>query len=263
MSDFDDALERLIGDPEFRTALAADPQRALAGYALSPDERELLGAQVDGGTGGERHVEQRTSKAGLFGLLSPLGGTGLSDALRGGDVVPGSGGGGGHLTGVTRGGGAFAPDSGFRTGGGIGIGGHGTTGPGITTGGAASATDGLLAQTGTHDAMITDAGRGSLADRPYHTRVDADGDGRWDDFTTVDRGADGYDLVVDADGDGRAEFVGHDYDRDGVIDAATTDDDGDGRLDSTWVDTDGDGWLDRHGALPEEPPGGAGRHRAD
>jgi hypothetical protein len=291
VSDFDHALERLIGDPEFRAALAADPERALAGYTLSPDERELLGAQVDGGTGGERQVEQRTSKAGLFGLLTPLGGTGLSDALRGGDVVPGSAA-DGHVSGIARAGEPFTPGRGFQTGGGIGIGGHGTSGPGITTGGAlpgTPATDGLHAAPGAptddldpgaarpahgsfaqsgdaldtaHD-RVAPAERGTVADRPYHARVDADGDGRWDDVTAVDRGTRGYDLVVDADGDGRADFVGHDYDRDGLIDAATTDGDGDGRLDTTWVDTDGDGWLDRRGPLPEEPPAAdGGRHRA-
>src|SRR6266545_4717700 len=74
MSDFDAVLERLVADPGFRAALAADPARALAGYRLSADEVELLHAQLDTGTGGNRHVEQRTSKASLFGLLSPLAG---------------------------------------------------------------------------------------------------------------------------------------------------------------------------------------------
>ena len=76
MSDFDVALERLVSEPAFREALAADPQRALAGYRLSPDELEVLTSQVDTGSGGQRHVEQRTSKASLFGLLSPVSGMG-------------------------------------------------------------------------------------------------------------------------------------------------------------------------------------------
>src|SRR6266508_4312693 len=74
MSDFDTVLERLLADPGFRSALAADPARALAGYQLSADEVELLHAQLDTGGGGNRQVEQRTSKASLFGLLTPLAG---------------------------------------------------------------------------------------------------------------------------------------------------------------------------------------------
>jgi hypothetical protein len=74
MSDFDSVLERLLTDPGFAAALAADPATALGGYQLSPDELELLYAQVSTDPGGERQVEQRTSKASLFGLLSPLAG---------------------------------------------------------------------------------------------------------------------------------------------------------------------------------------------
>ena len=93
MSDFDAALERLISDPAFRDALAADPARALAGYQLSPDELDILTSQVDTGTGGgQRQVEQRTSKASLFGLLAPMGGIGgFGAALTegpGADVAP-------------------------------------------------------------------------------------------------------------------------------------------------------------------------------
>jgi hypothetical protein len=90
----------------------------------------------------------------------------------------------------------------------------------------------------------------SAAAQEYTTRVDADGDGRWDEFTVTDREDGGVDLSVDRDGDGRAEFVGHDLDRDGLIDEATTDEDGDGTPDTRWVDTDGDGWLDAR----QQPP---------
>jgi hypothetical protein len=88
MSDFDTVLERLVVDPAFRAALGADPAGVLAGYRLSPDEIELLHAQVDTGSGGNRQVEQRTSKASLFGLLSPLAGAvGLAgDDLGTGDI---------------------------------------------------------------------------------------------------------------------------------------------------------------------------------
>ena len=47
MSDFDEVLERLITDPAFQTALQANPNAALAGYRLQPDERQLLAAQLD------------------------------------------------------------------------------------------------------------------------------------------------------------------------------------------------------------------------
>ena len=36
MSDFDDLLERLLLDLEFKAALAADPDRALSGYRSTP-----------------------------------------------------------------------------------------------------------------------------------------------------------------------------------------------------------------------------------
>src|SRR5437762_3535044 len=86
MSDFDTVLERLIADPRFKAHFAADPASALAGYELAPDERELLLSQYAAGSGGQRQVEQRTSKASLFGVLSPLSGMGSSvaDAAHGG-----------------------------------------------------------------------------------------------------------------------------------------------------------------------------------
>src|SRR5688572_10977656 len=84
MTDFDAALERLISDPTFRDELANDPAKALAGYRLSPDELDLLRSQVDAGAGDSQHqVETRTSKASLFGLLSPIGGLGgFTDAAQ-------------------------------------------------------------------------------------------------------------------------------------------------------------------------------------
>ena len=47
MSDFDAALERLLTDPSFAAQLAADPDRALAGYRLDAGESEVLRSQVD------------------------------------------------------------------------------------------------------------------------------------------------------------------------------------------------------------------------
>jgi hypothetical protein len=89
MTDFDVVLERLLTDPGFPAALAADPARALTGYRLSVDELELLRSQVSFGDLGDRAVEPRTSKAGLFGLLAPLhgGGTGPVGSAR---ELPGS-----------------------------------------------------------------------------------------------------------------------------------------------------------------------------
>jgi hypothetical protein len=105
MSDFDTVLERLMVDPAFRAALGADPGRTLAGYRLSSDEIELLHAQVETGSGGNREVEQRTSKASLFGLLSPLvGAVGL-----GGDDAGASDLGRGVRLSAAGAGGAFGP----------------------------------------------------------------------------------------------------------------------------------------------------------
>ncbi|HET6211645.1 MAG TPA: hypothetical protein VFE14_02100 [Micromonosporaceae bacterium] len=84
MTDFDAALERLLNDPSFAVSLAADPSAALAGYQLGPDEIALLSAQVSADAGGQSAVEERTSKASMFGLLAPLAGAaGLGEALPG------------------------------------------------------------------------------------------------------------------------------------------------------------------------------------
>lgn len=303
MTDFDAALERLVSDPAFRDELATDPARALAGYRLSPDELDLLRSQVDTGAGdSQRQVETRTSKASLFGLLSPMGGFGgLGDAtLNPGDTGGQGGGAGGsfltdHQDG-SRSGASFGADDG-RSGASFGAeegrsgasfgpadsGGQGGGGPvdsGASFGtddGASQASfggqpgsdeyrprhggggEGLGAAVSAAGDFMSDGGveeepRGTIyssaAAQEYTTRVDANGDGRWDDFTVTNREDGGVDLSVDRDGDGHAEFVGHDLDRDGLIDEATTDTDGDGALDTQWVDTDGDGWLDERRQAP-------------
>lgn len=264
MTDFDTALERLVTDPGFRAELATDPGRALAGYELTADELGVLRSQVDTATGaGRRLVEQRTSKASLFGLLTPMGGIGL------GDLVHGHGGGdpadfagmrsmergssgldsvtqpvesGASFTGQASSGASFTDSVPHPE--------LGAAHPGAELDGAA--VGGYAPR---HDGVAEDAAQGvtrhaDLAPANYHTRVDADGDGRWDNFTAVDRGNQGVDLVVDRDHDGRAEFIGHDLDRDGLIDEASTDTDHDGVLDARWVDTNGDGWLDSRQAPP-------------
>lgn len=307
MTDFDAALERLISDQAFRAELATDPAKALAGYRLSPDELELLRSQVDSGSGDSQHqVETRTSKASLFGLLSPMGGFGGLTDHTGGSLTDHTGGqgggavpteyptdqpGAGSSAGAAvepRSGASFGADDG-RSGASFGVdegrsgasfgadtGGQGGGDParsGASFGdddGAAQASFGddatgneyrprhgageglgaAVSQAGDFmsDGGAEDAPRGTIyssaAAQEYTTRVDADGDGRWDDFTVTERSDGGVDLSVDRDGDGRAEFVGHDLDRDGLIDEASTDEDGDGVLDTRWVDNDGDGWLD-------------------
>ncbi|MFG1602733.1 hypothetical protein [Actinoplanes sp. NPDC049265] len=74
MSDFDDVLERLLTDPSFAAALAADPDAALAGYRLDAGEIDLLRSQVSGDAGrAAAAVEGRTTKSSTFGLFSSLG----------------------------------------------------------------------------------------------------------------------------------------------------------------------------------------------
>jgi hypothetical protein len=72
MTDFDEVLERLVNDPAFQAALRADPDQALRGYRLEPDERALLDAQVDSGAGNDRTVESRISKSGIAGTIGPV-----------------------------------------------------------------------------------------------------------------------------------------------------------------------------------------------
>jgi hypothetical protein len=275
VTDFDVALERLVSEPEFREALAADPQRALAGYRLSPDELEVLTSQVDTGSGGgQRHVEQRTSKASLFGLLSPMSGMGgfLSDdsgasagASFGTDTEPGAGFGTEPHSGASFGaephsGASFGaePDSGASFGtdteSGASFGSddyqprHGTPSVGAAMGSAGD----FMSEGGVQGPVLDNAGH------EYHTRVDANGDGRWDQFTTIDRGNQGVDLAVDRNNDGRVDWVGHDLDRDGLIDEASVDHDYDGTLETRWVDQNGDGWLDTRQPWEGQGPAGSG-----
>ncbi|HTJ40333.1 MAG TPA: hypothetical protein VL738_44625 [Dactylosporangium sp.] len=352
MSDFDEVLERLLGDPAFKAQLAADPQGALAGYRLTPDELDILRSQV-GDAGGQTHVEQRTSKASMFGVFSAIG-SGLDDVLHGHghgfaghdvggaqagrgmhDAVEQYGGGrhaapepagsgpiGRHLDDVVHGGqhassgleevhteshyesshteyhsevrssgtvyqastyaGATggtpleppAADTPFQPPAGIGgesvaRGLAGFTGPTAEQPGLGGGLAGLAQQAtqyGAGQSGLGQAGHGAgiagglegLAQQAghaqvpgqaptdgYHTRVDWDGDGRWDQHTYVNRADGGVDIVVDTDGDGRAEFIGHDTDRDGLINSSEIDTNHDGVMDARYEDVNGDGWLDR------------------
>ena len=103
MAGIDDVLERLLSDGGFARQLAQDPATALAGYDLSADDLRLLSSQVSFDPGALSTVEERVSKASMFGLLTTftagLGGLGGPDTAPGGlggpDTVPGGGGGGG------------------------------------------------------------------------------------------------------------------------------------------------------------------------
>jgi hypothetical protein len=275
VSDFDTALERLISDPAFRDALAADPARALAGYQLSPDELDILTSQVDTGTGGgQRQVEQRTSKASLFGLLAPMGGiagfgAGLADSPHGSGASfgtqspatdgPASGGAAteGASFGSEQSRASFGAEHSEVSGASFGSEQAGASFGAAPDGGEGYGR-GFGAALGNAGDYVRDGGvdepAGPVYDgtgQVYQTRVDANGDGRWDQFSTIDRGGQGVDLAVDRDHDGRVDWVGHDLDRDGLIDEASVDHDNDGTLETRWVDANGDGWMDTR--LPSQP----------
>jgi len=297
MSDFDAVLERLVADPGFRAALAADPARALAGYRLSADEVELLHAQLDTGTGGNRHVEQRTSKASLFGLLSPLaGGAGLGTPTDGG--TGGGSGFGGDSQGFDAGaigqriseragdsgqsGFGGASQVGFGDGAQFGLGEAGVSGVGAAAqagmGDVAGNIGAPMGRVGADGGLLGrnlpepgDAAGGFAAAPPppppgYHPHIDVNGDGHWDKYTVVGRTDGGVDIVADMNHDGRADFIGHDYDRDGLVDQADYDKDRDGTFETHMTDVNGDGWLDTKVVDPrpraEGSAGMGGRHRA-
>jgi hypothetical protein len=228
MSDFDEVLERLVTDPVFQVALRADPEEALRGYRLEPEERELLDAQLDLGSGADHLVEDRISKSGLFGLVGPVvSGLGLGAAAgppAGTPVFGELASRNGVLSGVSR----DDPSDVVATLGETPPEGHGVLG---TVGGppvtGSTATD-------------------------YHTWVDADGDGQGDMYRAVERGDGGVDIYVDQDGDRVVDFIGHDYDRDGLVDNADYDTDHDGLFDRRMEDIDGDGWLDRSLPYPTQ-----------
>jgi hypothetical protein len=284
MSDFDDILERLLVDPAFKARLASDPRSALAGYRLSPDEVELLESQVSSDTGTQHRVEQRTSKASLFGLLSPLAGMGTSL----GEAASSAG--GGHYADVSQGLGTpgtrsaqemvqagldqaqaaidaaqqridaargfgdalHSPDisTGERHG--------GVIGNLFDDGGPVNLGDQSQAGVGAPPAGAVEPAVVPVGD--YHTRVDVQGDGKWDEHTYVARADGGVDIVVDLNKDGRADFIGRDFDRDGLIDESVMDTNRDGVMDTQYVDVNGDGWLDKRVPFDPNGPGQAGSH---
>jgi hypothetical protein len=337
VSDFDAVLERLLAEPSFAAALAADPATALAGYRLDPDEVALLHTQFGGDSGGQRAVETRANQSSLFGMLAPIagivGGLGVGDhgggmghapgpaqgmapvpqpegmgpapqvtagmglAARaaeaiGSAVVPGGQAGGwpasdggsgepshtellgpggpidglgpsegfGAAAGATEG---FGPAD--RSGAAEGFGATAAEG----FGGAPGAVEGLGPEGGNigeagdeigkgvrppTGAAVSGFGAAPRADLPppegYRTRVDVDGDGRWDRHSLRGRSDGGVDILVDANHDGRIDFVGRDADADGLVDSAEYDKNHDGFFEKRMYDDDGDGWMDRTVRVP-------------
>ena len=250
MSDFDAVLERLLSDEVFAASLAEDPDRALGGYQLDPDEIALLRSQVspDDSGGATSAVEGRTTKSSTFGLFSALGdwsefGSAAGSAARAaGDAIGPSGGAGGsmipahsalgdapspdldEMPAVARMG--DAPDHGL---------GDATT---LAHAEPLHRSDGDLEGVGASRSKHEGVG-------DYKNKVDVNGDGKWDKATYAAREDGGVDIMVDRDNDGKVDFVGRDFDRDWKVDEATIDKDTDGVFEKTMYDDNNDGWLDR------------------
>ena len=234
MTDFDDVLERLLSDPEFGSALASDPDSALAGYHLDPDERELLNAQLVTDGGIDHAVEARATQSSMFGLVGPV--------VSAFGVAAGPSGAGAVGPAPSAESFGAAPSD------------HGSFGVAADGGSEAFGTS-----SGSHQSMgtaehISSMGAAPLEEaRGYRTWVDADGDGLWDTHRVYERADGGVDIHVDLNHDGVAEFVGHDYDRDGLVDTVDYDGNHDGVMDTRMYDDSGDGWMDR-----QEPITGPG-----
>jgi hypothetical protein len=224
MSDFDAALERLLTDPGFARALAANPGAALAGYRLSGDELAVLSTQLTESAGGSHLVEARTNQSSLAGMLNPLTATG--DLLGQGPPAP-----------AERGLGAApmadldpAPEQGLGAAPERGLGKAPVAEVGPGTGGEA-ASSGI--------------GLAPALPEGYETRVDVDGDGVWDAHTLRAAPGGGVEIHVDQNGDGQSDFIGHDDDADGLINWSEYDGGQDGTFETRMYDDNGDGWMDR------------------
>lgn len=252
MSDFDDVLERLLNEPSFAAALAADPDVALAGYRLDPGETELLRSQVAGDTASDvAKVETRTNKSSTFGLMAPFAALGgLVDSFGHQLADPGTSG-FGSAPADGWGGGGGAPAAHSALGDAPIVHAHSELGdaPAARTGlGPAPAHEGLgdAPHQGLGEPSHGHAEDQHLAPpEGYHNRVDADGDGTWDKATYQGRADGGVDIYVDLNHDGKADFIGHDVDADNTVDSADYDKDHDGVFEKRMYDDDGDGWLDR------------------
>jgi hypothetical protein len=239
MTDFDEVLERLVNDPAFQVALRADPDQALSGYRLDPDERALLDAQLDSGVGADRTVESRISKSGIAGMIGPVA-SALGFVGDVGPSAPGLAAYGpatddpSHHVDVVMTAGEVHSEAAYGPAGSDAAASYGPADP------DAAAAYGPA-----------DPHAAGMPATDYHIWVDADGDGKPDAYRAVERGDGGVDILVDRDGDGRVDFIGHDYNRDGLIDDADYDTDGDGVFDTRMTDVDGDGWLDVSSPLPD------------
>jgi hypothetical protein len=269
MSDFDAALERLCTDPSFAADLAADPDRALAGYTLDAGEAALLRSQVAADACADvAAVETRTTKSSMFGMLSPFAGTGaLTEMLGhrlgdGGPAAPVAPLGPWSEFGTAVGGaaqqaaGAVGEPAAVQ---GMGPGpdawGAGGGNAAVRTGlGEAPNLDGLPAVSGFGESARTGLGEAQrdaapaeelAAPKGYHNKVDADGDGEWDRATYRGHRGGGAEILVDANWDGQADFIGYDVDADRTVDYADYDKNHDGIFEKRMYDDDGDGWLDR------------------
>ncbi|GAA1830591.1 hypothetical protein GCM10009682_56670 [Luedemannella flava] len=285
MSDFDRVLERLLDDPGFLAALAADPAAALRGYQLTEDEWALLQSQIVAGGGGQGPVETRTSKSGLAGMFAPIAGTvGMGAAAAGtygaGSLEPlanaanagaeamgqaGVAGAGAEAMGQAgaqgvEGLGYAGGYEGMGQAGNESIGEAGPGGPYAPTGGSEGfGAAGTWEGVGDGSSGGGSEGFGAASREPergpeltdYRPNIDVDGDGRWDAFHAYARPGGGVEITADIDRDGQVDFVGYDADRDGRVDRADYDTDHDGVLDTRMHDDDGDGWLDRSTDLPQ------------
>lgn len=230
MSDFEAVLERLLGDPGFQSALAEDPGRALTGYSLSDEERELLHAQLVPGGGEERTVEIRTTKSSMMGLFGGVAaGMGVGVASAASAASAGGPGGGFESVGTRPADESFGPAP-------AAVSGTESFGPALT------GTESV----GTALPEATEAvGRATVPAENYAPRIDVDGDGRWDRYTSEEYADGGVAIMADMDGDGRVDFVGRDLNRDGLVDSAEYDTNFDGTFDQRLTDDNRDGWLDR------------------
>ena len=253
MSDFDAVLERLLTEPSFAAALAADPAAALAGYRLDAGEVELLRSQASTDPGGAlAAVETRTNKSSTFGLFAGLAEIGHAAGSQGFGDAPGGGGGAAahqpwqpaahsgfgsvHQSAAHSGFGS-APGADGGAGGGPASSGLGDA-PRSELGDPPAGGSGLLGRV-LHEAEQVAPPKG------YHPHIDANGDGHWDKATFVGTGGRGVEIFVDVNHDGHADFVGHDTDGDGLVDYADYDKDDNGVFEKRMYDDNGDGWLDR------------------
>ena len=260
MGDFDTVLERLLVDGSFRAALAADPAAALAGYRLSADEIDLLRSQVSADAGGQHAVETRTSKSSLFGLLGSASGLAHGAAPGTAPQPPG-------IAGETFGASSHvsaAPGMfGQAAENALNAAAHGalSTGAHETLGAAPQAAfdplgGGHFAPPVNEALGTAPAGQGTLLPGEpmplpgdhtpvgYHPHIDADGDGKWDQYTAVQHADGSVDIYVDRNHDGRIDFIGHDRNHDGRVESADYDENFNGTFETHMRDINGDGWLD-------------------